>query len=259
MSRMLCAATLIAFAALGASPIAQDSTAARSKATELSRSWAAIGQGDYARAEQIAAALLRANPSDHSAIAVGVAATAGAGKPIPALDLYEEWLRRTRHEDVFLLQPIATGILAAIAGGDDLGLAVEALSNLAASDPDAARGVLDKRTDAGPEFDRVRAELGDKAAVTRLVDNLGAPTSREKLMALQALAGVADIPPPRSLLYCRIPRRRSGPPRPRHSAACRAPPPSSRSSCCWRIPMRTCGPAPPSRSAGLAMPPGSTP
>jgi HEAT repeat protein len=191
---MFRAALLIAMAALGASPIAQDNTAARSKATELSRSWAAIGQGDYARAEQIAAALLRANPSDHSAIAVSLAATVGAGQPTAALDAYEQWLKRTRHEDVFLLQPIAAGTLAAIAAGDDIGLAVDALSKLAASDPETARGALGKRTDAGPEFDRVRAALGDKAAVTRLVDNLGAPSSREKLLALQAVAAVADIP-----------------------------------------------------------------
>jgi HEAT repeat protein len=153
-----------------------------------------MAQGDYGRAEQVAAALLRGNPSDHEAIAVSVAATVGAGKPITALDAYEQWLRRTRHEDVFLLRPIASGTLAGIAAGDDVGLAVDALSKLAASDPDAARGVLDRRTDAGPAFDGVRAALGDKAAMTRLVETLAAPTSRERLLALRTLEGFADIP-----------------------------------------------------------------
>jgi hypothetical protein len=190
------AASMLALTFLGGgSPLAQDSTAARSKATELSRAWAAIGTADFARAEQIASALLRTNPSDHAAIAVNVAAITGAGKPVAALDAYEGWLQRTRHEDMFLLQPIAAGTLAEIAGGADLGLAVDALSKLAASDPDAARGALARRTDAGPEFDGVRAALGDKAAVTRLVDAFSAPTSREKMLALRSAAGVADLPP----------------------------------------------------------------
>lgn len=193
--RGVLAASVIALATLaGASPIAQDSTAARSRATGLSRSWAAVAQGDYPRAEQAAAVLLRDNPSDHAAIAVSIAATVGAGKPTAALDAYELWLRQTRHEDVFLLQPIAAGTLAGIAAGDDVGLAVEALSKLAASDPDAARGALDRRTDGGPAFDGVRAALGDKVATSRLIEALAAPTSREKLMALRNVAGISDLP-----------------------------------------------------------------
>jgi HEAT repeat protein len=189
-------AFVLALAALGgASPLAQDSKAARAKAVELSRTWAAIGEGDYARAERTAGELLHRYPSDHAAIAVTVVATAGAGKPTAALDAYEQWLQRTRHEDVFLLQPIAAGTLAGMVAGADVGLAVEALSKLAASDPDAAQGALARRTDAGPEFDGVRAALGDKPALQRLVANFSAPTSREKLLALRAAAGVPDLPP----------------------------------------------------------------
>jgi len=172
---------------------AQDSAAARSRAAELSRAWAAIGTADFARAQQVAAALLRGNPADHAAIAVNVAAIVGAGQPVDALNAYEQWLLRSRHEDVFLLQPIAAGTLVAIGRGTDAGLAIEALSKLAAFDPDTARAVLAARTDSGPEFDGVRAVLGDDSAVTRLTAALAAPTSREKLLALRNAAGVAKL------------------------------------------------------------------
>ena len=166
---------------------------ARTKAAELSRAWAAIGQGEYARAEQFAAAALRRDPADHAAISVSIAATIGGGKPIPALDGYEQWLQRTRHEDAFLLVPIAAGTLADIAAGTDVGLAVEAMSKLAGSDADAARTVLAKRT-AEPAFDGVRAALGDKTAAARVVEGFSAENSREKLLALRATEGVDDIP-----------------------------------------------------------------
>ena len=179
----------------GATPAAsQDSPAARANASELSRAWAAIGAGDYAKAEELAGALLRRDPSAHAAITVAVAAMAGADKPTAALDAYEQWLQKSRHEDVFLLQPIAASTLASLAAGADVGLAVEALSKLAASDADAARAALGKRADAGPEFDGVRAALGDKSAITRLANALSAPSSREKLLALRHAAGVADLP-----------------------------------------------------------------
>jgi HEAT repeat protein len=196
-SRTACAlaCTLLAAGLLPGTPLrAQDSPAARSRATELSRAWTAIGQGDYARAEQVAAALLRRYPSDHPALGVSIAAATGAGKPIAALDTYEQWLQRTRHEDVFLLQPIATSTLAQIGGSADAGLAVLALSKLAASEPDMTRAVLSRRTETGPLFDGVWAALGDKTAATRLVETLEAPSSREKLIALQNAAGVPNIP-----------------------------------------------------------------
>jgi len=187
---------MLALAMLGGTVAqAQDSAAARSRAAELSRAWAAIGTADFARAQQVAAALLRGNPADHAAIAVNVAAIVGAGQPVDALNAYEQWLLRSRHEDVFLLLPIGTGTLASIASGTDLGLAVEALSKLAAFDPDAARAVLAARADPGADFDGVRASLGDESAVTRLTEALAAPTSREKLLALRHSAGVAKLPP----------------------------------------------------------------
>src|SRR5687768_2696843 len=96
---------VLALAVLGGDAVAQDSVASRSRAVELSRAWGAIGEGDYARAARVADGLLRRNPSDHAAISVSITATAAAGNPFAALDLYEQWLQRTRHEDVFLLQP----------------------------------------------------------------------------------------------------------------------------------------------------------
>ena len=188
--------TMLAFAlaALSGNAIAQDSTAARSRAIELSRAWAAIGEGDYGRAARVADGLLRRNPSDHAALSVSITATAVAGSSTAALDVYEQWLKRTRHEDVFLLHPVATAALVELGAGADVGLAIDALSKLAGSDPDAAGAALARRTDAGPPFDGVRAALGDTAAVARLTATLAAATSRERLLALRAGEGVADLP-----------------------------------------------------------------
>jgi HEAT repeat protein len=160
---------------------------------EVSRAWSAIGQGDYARAEQYAAAALRLAPADHAAINVSIAALVGGAKTIPALEAYEQWLQRTRQEDAFVLRPIGAGTLVDIAGGADVGLAVEALTKLAVSDADAARAALAKRG-VEPAFDGVRATLGDKAAEARVLEGFSAASSRDKLLAIRASQGLDGIP-----------------------------------------------------------------
>lgn len=187
---------VVAWSAMAAAPLAaQDSPAARTNATELSRAWASIGQGDYARAEQLATALLRTNPVDHGAIAVGVSAIAGSGRSLAALDLYEQWFGRSGHEDAFLLQPVAGATLVELGASPDVGLAVEALSKLAHADPDAARVALGKRPESDIAFDGVRASLGNTAARQRLVERLLVENSRDRLVALQIASGVDTLPP----------------------------------------------------------------
>src|SRR5690349_6085740 len=75
---------------------AQEGTPARSRAGELSRAWAAVAEGNFARADQIAASLLRDIPADHSAVTVNLVALAAAGRPVAALDVYERWLQQAR-------------------------------------------------------------------------------------------------------------------------------------------------------------------
>src|SRR3954466_15794082 len=115
--------------AVAAQPAGAQETS-RARAAELSRSWAALAQGEYARAEKIGTTLLQGNPADHDAVTVSIAASVGAGRSGTALDRYESWLRLSRHEDIFLLQPIAGGMLSEIAAGTDVGLAIEALNRL---------------------------------------------------------------------------------------------------------------------------------
>jgi HEAT repeat protein len=173
---------------------AQDGDARRARATELSRAWAAIGAGDHARAEQIALAILRARPADHAALTVAVAAVAASGRPVAALDVYEQWLSRHQHEDVFLLAPIATATLIDIAAGRDPGLAAEAATALASIDADAAAAWLARQAEAAA-LDPARAALGDNEARTRLVAGLSAPSSREKLLALHRVSGIRGLDP----------------------------------------------------------------
>jgi HEAT repeat protein len=85
-------------------------------------------------------------------------------------------------------------MLVELGAGADVGLAIDALSRLAGSDPDAARAALARRTDAGPAFDGVRAALGDAAAAARLTASFAAATSRERLLALRSGEGLADLP-----------------------------------------------------------------
>ncbi|HMC78450.1 MAG TPA: HEAT repeat domain-containing protein, partial [Vicinamibacterales bacterium] len=185
-------AVVSAASAPGAS--AQDSPEARAKAVQLSRGWAAIAEANFGRAGELAAAMLREDPADHAALAVGVAAAVGAGRPTEALDAYDQWQRRTSQEDVFLLRPIAAGTLLAIAGGTDAGLAGEALSRLATGDPAAARAFLAAHPEGGAVFDPLRASLGDKAAAARIIGGLSATTGRERLLALNAARGLAQVP-----------------------------------------------------------------
>ena len=109
--------------------------------------------GRAAEAARIAEELLRQSPRDHAGatIVVLAAASSGAGA---ALDAYERWLDASRHEDAFILEPVARAVLQEIAASRGT-LDAEAKERLAASTKDGAETDL-------AEGRRIAADLGRK-------------------------------------------------------------------------------------------------
>lgn len=132
----------------------------------ISRAYAALAQGRAAEAARIADELLRQSPRDHAGatIAVLAAASTGAG---PALDAYERWLDASRHEDAFVLEPVARAVLQELA---------------------ASRGAFDSEAKA-----RLAASAGDGAERDiaegrRIAGDLGRKDSGNPILLMRALA-----------------------------------------------------------------------
>ena len=173
---------------------AQAPAAPASRAAILSRAWGAIAEQKHAAADQAVEKLLARAPMDHAALLVRLTARSAAGNPSGALNAYEEWLKRSRSEDVYLLEPIALATLATLAESPDPGVASPALSRLARYDPDRARAILRETKASSPAIDAVAARLGDAEARKRLAQALASPVPRLKLLAIAQLTG-DDAPP----------------------------------------------------------------
>jgi HEAT repeat protein len=155
--------------------------AAGSSAQDLASGWSALASGRTAEAEAVADKLLKAGSRRHEAVSLKISARAQAGQPEAALDQYEEWLKAAPHEDVFLLQPVASGILEAQAGAADIGVRVDALQALAeAGDKTAATrlsAVAGSREVPGIA-DEALARIGNPQAVARLTRRVATPNGR---------------------------------------------------------------------------------
>jgi hypothetical protein len=83
----------------------------------LGEGWSALGAQQPARAIEAARRLLKADPGDHNALALEVAALTvpSQAQPMQALDAYERWLNVSKREDIFLLQPVAMSLLRQLA------------------------------------------------------------------------------------------------------------------------------------------------
>lgn len=161
------------------------------RAARLGRAWTALGAGRAAEAERLADALLKAAPRDHEALAVKIHAQTGAGQPLEALTSYERWLGPSPTEDVFLLAPIAAGILRGERDDTDPRSRMRALGFLVRAGDAAARRELEgAATAAQPslEADAALAREGSQAAVRRLEDRLAAPSIRDKSAVIRALS-----------------------------------------------------------------------
>ncbi|HMF61967.1 MAG TPA: HEAT repeat domain-containing protein [Vicinamibacterales bacterium] len=155
-----------------------------SSAQDLATGWSALASGRTADAEAIAEKLLLAGSRRHDAVSLKISARVRAGRADAALDPYEEWLKTSPHEDVFLLQPIAAGILEGHAGAKDAGVRVDALQALAEAGDKGAASKLAALAASGENpgvADEALARVGNPQAVARLTRLVAAPGGRRDL------------------------------------------------------------------------------
>jgi hypothetical protein len=178
--------------------LAAQQRAADPSVSAVARAWTAIAEGRPADGARAADEALRTAPRNHEAVNAKIAALA-LGEPLRALDAYEAWLRRT--EDVFLLEPIARGVLAAIAGGNDVALQISALEELARAGGSAARDRLAQlQASKNPAAGAALARLGDQQARTALIASAQSGASPEAAAELLDAAGPGAVPVLRQLL-----------------------------------------------------------
>ncbi len=107
---------LVCAASMPLSAQSGNRTAVTAEAAALGRGWTALASKQPAQAIDLAQQILRASPASHDAVSLLVAAQVGAGQPLLALDAYDAWISASKHEDLFLLQPVAFGVLRQLAG-----------------------------------------------------------------------------------------------------------------------------------------------
>jgi HEAT repeat protein len=172
-------------------PASPAGTAAGSSAQELASGWSALAARRAAEAEAIADRLLQAGSRRHDALSLKISARVQGGRPDAALDDYEQWLKVSPHEDVFLLQPIARGLLEAQVLATDVGVRVDALQALAdAGDKTAGTRLLALATgENSPGIaDQALAGIGNPEAIAKLTRLVGASSSRvDATGAIEAL------------------------------------------------------------------------
>ena len=132
----------------------------------LARAYAALAAGKAEEARRLADTLLARSPRDHAAAAI-VIEVASNESSAAGLDAYESWLAASRHEDAFLLEPVAYATARALGSS--------------ASGDERARQLLAGAT--GPERAAEQAEERGREFVRRLSD----PESN-KIRALQDLS-----------------------------------------------------------------------
>ena len=84
-------------------------------ASQLGRGWTALGNRQPAQAIELAQQILRIEPGEPRRALPGLAAQTVSGQPVQALDVYDGWVSASKHEDLFLLQPVAFGVLRQLA------------------------------------------------------------------------------------------------------------------------------------------------
>jgi len=152
-----------------------------SDATALSRAYAALAAGRTADAQRVAEQLLADQPRHHGAATVAVLAASSSGS-VTALDVYEAWLTASRHEDAFMLEPVAIAVLGQLGSGGGI-VQDEAKALLASLGVGGAPGSPKPQTTA----DRGR----------ELAADLGSAEGGSKVLRLRSLAltGYRDAAP----------------------------------------------------------------
>ena len=157
------------------------STVAWRGTEQLAKGWAALAAGRAGDAESIADLLLQGGMRRHDAATLKIHARVQAGRADAALDTYEQWAQTAAREDVFLLQPIARGLLYGLSKSPDAGTTLRALEALAVNGDTDAAARLEQMTsapDAGGTADETLARLGNAAAIGRLQQRVTSPGMR---------------------------------------------------------------------------------
>ncbi|MBA3886382.1 MAG: HEAT repeat domain-containing protein [Acidobacteria bacterium] len=175
----------------------------REDAARLGQGWAALAAGRAQEAVAAADDVLRVAPGNHHAVGLKVEALAATDIG-GALNAYETWLLR-RHEDAYLLAPVAKATVRQIAESGDLDLRIRALEILArAGDPDAPDALQGLRVSGQGAIATAAAlaRLGSIAATGELISMAAMDTAadRSAVAAALATAGPAAVPALTSML-----------------------------------------------------------
>lgn len=183
--------TLAALAALTAAASAQTAPPANRYAAAVGQGWTALAEGRSAQALAAARQVLRTDPANHDAISLAVAALTTGQQSIAALDVYEQWLAASTHEDVFPLQAIAQSFLLTLSNSPEPRIRIGALIAQAEAGERTAQDILvrEARSDTAPlDIDVSLAAGGDASAIQRLEGRVTAGGSVDKGAAIRALA-----------------------------------------------------------------------
>lgn len=196
--KLAAGATMVAFAmsasaqtvpAVRATP-AQSAPAANPTAAALGRGWTALGAGRRAEALTAARQVLRADPANHDALSLAVSALTADQAATPALDVYEQWLDASHHEDLFPLQTIATLFLLDLSNSPEPRIRIAALMTRAEAGERNAQDILERETQSGTaplELEAALAAAGDAPAIGHLEGLVTAGGPRDKSAAIEAL------------------------------------------------------------------------
>jgi len=177
-----------------------------SQAEELSRAYALLAAGKAAEAQRAAEQILTLAPRHHGAATVAVvAASETSGQA--GLDLYERWLGASRHEDAFVLEPVAIAVLRELSasGRGPLEADARALAVRARGGSGTAGAESDLSTDRGRQLAadltsvtggslvlRLRSlgQTGYRAAAPQVMELLAAREPEVRAAAANTLAAL---------------------------------------------------------------------
>ena len=164
---------------------------ANTSAARLGRGWTALAAGRHADALAAARQILRSDPADHEALSLAVAALTADQQSLASLDLYEQWLGASAHEDLFPLKAIAKSFLSDLSASPEPRIRIAALLARAEAGDRSVQDTLEREAQAGAsplELDAALAAAGDAPAIGRLEAAIAPGGSGDKSAAIKALA-----------------------------------------------------------------------